>query len=102
MTLGLAVTGSSRRRGNPYARPIRRWAGESFPRRASGYARERMPGLFEKRLLFVMGKGGVGRTTIAAALGLLAAAGGRRVIVAELAGQNRVARMFGEHGKVFA
>jgi anion-transporting ArsA/GET3 family ATPase len=60
-----------------------------------------MAELFDKRLLFVMGKGGVGRTTIAAALGLLAARGGRRVIVAELAGQDRVARIFGRRAAPF-
>ncbi len=55
-----------------------------------------MPDLLHKRLLFVTGKGGVGRTTVAAALGLLASRRGRRVIVAELAGQRRLARVLGE------
>ncbi|HLI15020.1 MAG TPA: ArsA family ATPase [Acidimicrobiales bacterium] len=40
--------------------------------------------LLERRLLFVTGKGGVGKTTIAAALGLLASRRGRRVLVCEL------------------
>lgn len=45
-----------------------------------------------KRLLFVLGKGGVGRTTVAGALGLAAARAGRRTIVCEVAGQEGVAR----------
>ncbi|MBV9309884.1 MAG: ArsA family ATPase [Solirubrobacterales bacterium] len=52
--------------------------------------------LLEKRLIFVTGKGGVGKSTIAVALGLLAARRGLRTIVAELAAQERVQRAF-EH-----
>jgi anion-transporting ArsA/GET3 family ATPase len=48
----------------------------------------------DKRLLFVTGKGGVGRSTVAGALGLLAARRGRRTIVAEVAAQDRIARAF--------
>ena len=44
--------------------------------------------------MFVTGKGGVGRSTVATALGLLAARHGVRTIVAELAGQERVQRAF--------
>jgi len=40
--------------------------------------------LLERRLLFVTGKGGVGKTTVAAALGLLAARHGRRTLVCEV------------------
>jgi anion-transporting ArsA/GET3 family ATPase len=49
-----------------------------------------VPSLLDRRLLFVTGKGGVGKSTVAVALGLLAARHGRRTIVAELAGQDRV------------
>lgn len=41
------------------------------------------------------GKGGVGKTTVAAALGLLAARSGRRTIVAEIGAQAHVAASFG-------
>jgi anion-transporting ArsA/GET3 family ATPase len=50
--------------------------------------------LLDKRLLFVTGKGGVGKSTVAIALGLLAARRGLRTIVAELASQDRVQGMF--------
>jgi anion-transporting ArsA/GET3 family ATPase len=52
--------------------------------------------LLEKRLLFVTGKGGVGKSTVATVLGLLAARRGLRTIVAELASQDRVQGLFSE------
>ena len=58
-----------------------------------------MPGLLDKRLLFVTGKGGVGKSTVAIALGLLAARRGRRTIVAELASQERIQGLFTENGE---
>jgi anion-transporting ArsA/GET3 family ATPase len=57
-----------------------------------------MQGLLDKRLLFVTGKGGVGKSTVAAALGLVAARHGLRTIVAEIAGQDRVARALAGDG----
>jgi anion-transporting ArsA/GET3 family ATPase len=51
--------------------------------------------LFKKRLLFVTGKGGVGKTTVAAALGLAAARAGHRTIVVEVAEQEHIAATFG-------
>ncbi|HEX8067630.1 MAG TPA: ArsA family ATPase [Thermoleophilaceae bacterium] len=57
-----------------------------------------MPGLLDKRLIFVAGKGGVGRTTVAAAIGLLAARRGKRTIVCEVARQERMSRAFRHAG----
>src|SRR3954471_5537806 len=54
--------------------------------------------LLDKRLVVVMGKGGVGRTTVAAALGLLAARAGKRVMIAEVAQQERLSRVFRREG----
>jgi anion-transporting ArsA/GET3 family ATPase len=50
--------------------------------------------LFEHRVLFVTGKGGVGKTTVAAALGLVAARAGLRTIVCELDARERLGSMF--------
>src|SRR6185503_2072114 len=55
-------------------------------------------GLFEKRLVFVTGKGGVGKTTVALALGLAAARRGLRTIVCEVAHQERFSRLMGREG----
>ena len=53
------------------------------------------PACFDKRLLYVTGKGGVGRTTVATALGLAAAARGRRTLICEVSEQDRVTSAFG-------
>jgi anion-transporting ArsA/GET3 family ATPase len=60
-----------------------------------------VPALFEKRLLFVTGKGGVGKSTAAIALGLVAARQGLRTVVAELASQERAQRAFDHNGGQF-
>jgi anion-transporting ArsA/GET3 family ATPase len=57
-----------------------------------------MRGLFEQRLIVVIGKGGVGKSTVAAALGAAAARSGRRTIVAEVAGRTDVPRILGVQG----
>jgi hypothetical protein len=51
--------------------------------------------LFSRRLVIVGGKGGVGRTTVAAALALAAARHGRRVLIAQMESHERLARLFG-------
>jgi hypothetical protein len=50
-----------------------------------------MTAIDDTELVVVTGKGGTGRTTVAAALGLAASARGRRTIVCEVGGQARVA-----------
>jgi anion-transporting ArsA/GET3 family ATPase len=60
-----------------------------------------VPGLLDRRLVFVTGKGGVGKSTVATALGLLAARRGLRTIVAELASQERVQHTFAQRSERF-
>jgi anion-transporting ArsA/GET3 family ATPase len=51
--------------------------------------------LLDRRLLFVTGKGGVGKTSVASALGMLAAAQGRRTLVCEVDAKGNLADFFG-------
>jgi len=52
------------------------------------------PPLSQRRLRFVLGKGGVGKSTVAAALGLATARSGGRALVVEVAGQHRLSQLF--------
>ncbi len=53
-----------------------------------------MTELLDKRLVVVTGKGGVGKSTVSIALGLAAAAQGKRTIVCEVASQEKASRIF--------
>ena len=55
-------------------------------------------GLLAKPLVVVTGKGGVGKSTVAAALGLAAARRGLRTIIAEVARRDDVSRVLGGTG----
>jgi anion-transporting ArsA/GET3 family ATPase len=55
-------------------------------------------GLLDRRLVFVTGKGGVGKSTVATTLGLVGARRGLRTIVVELASQERMQRTFDRSG----
>ena len=57
-----------------------------------------MPALLDKRLVVVTGKGGVGRSTVAGALGLVATRAGKRTMIAEVAQQERMSRAFRREG----
>ncbi|MCU0267424.1 MAG: ArsA family ATPase [Acidimicrobiales bacterium] len=50
--------------------------------------------LLERRLLFITGKGGVGKTSVAAALGMLAAQQGKRTLVAEVDAKGNLADFY--------
>ncbi len=55
---------------------------------------KRVP-LLDRRLLFVTGKGGVGKTSVASALGVLAAEHGRRTLVCEVDAKGNLADFYG-------
>lgn len=50
--------------------------------------------ILDRRLAIISGKGGVGKTTVAAAIGVLAARSGKRVLVAEVEGKSALAELF--------
>ncbi len=54
------------------------------------------PGLLDKRLLIVSGKGGVGKSVVAATLAWMAANRGKRTLLVELDTVASVSRMFGK------
>jgi anion-transporting ArsA/GET3 family ATPase len=54
-----------------------------------------MNAMFQRELLFVTGKGGVGKKTVALALALAAGREGRRVALCEVAGQAHAPRLYG-------
>jgi anion-transporting ArsA/GET3 family ATPase len=54
-----------------------------------------MSALADLRLVVLSGKGGVGRTTVAAALARAAAAGGKRVLIAQTDAAERLGPLFG-------
>src|SRR6478736_5115367 len=58
-----------------------------------------VPELLDKRLVIVTGKGGVGKSTVALALGMAGASAGKRTIVCEVGAQEGVSRAF-HHAKV--
>jgi anion-transporting ArsA/GET3 family ATPase len=58
-----------------------------------------VPGLLDRRLLFVTGKGGVGKSTVTAALALSAADRGKRVLLVEVDAKGNLTNLF-EHPAV--
>ena len=54
-----------------------------------------MASVLDQKLLVVTGKGGVGKTTVSTAIGLLAARRGLRTIVVEVGEQSRLSALFG-------
>src|SRR3954454_10407281 len=57
-----------------------------------------MGSILDKRLVWITGKGGVGKSTVAAALGMAGARRGKRTIVCEVGAQERLSRLFRRQG----
>jgi anion-transporting ArsA/GET3 family ATPase len=53
-----------------------------------------VPDPFDKRLVIVTGKGGVGKSTVALAISIAAARNGKRTILCEVGAQERLSRVF--------
>lgn len=58
-----------------------------------------VPGRFDKRLLIFTGKGGAGKSTVAAAAAIVAARRGKRVLIVEIGEQERIPSIFGSPNK---
>jgi len=52
----------------------------------------------QSHVLVVAGKGGVGKTTMSAALAKMAAGAGKSVLIVELEGKSGITAAFGRHG----
>jgi hypothetical protein len=59
-----------------------------------------MTSLVGRRFIVLSGKGGVGRTTVAAAIARAAADAGKRVLIAQASAAERLGRLFGRFGPV--
>jgi anion-transporting ArsA/GET3 family ATPase len=59
-----------------------------------------MDNLLERRLLILSGKGGVGRTTVAAALARAAVHAGKRVLLAQMDSPERLGRLLGHQAGI--
>src|SRR5262249_49052451 len=90
------VVDRARRRGPRLRRPRSPVAADVAARaRLRRRAPRRMSSLFDKRLVIIAGKGGVGRTTVAAALALASAHRGKRVLLAQTKSEERLSTLFG-------
>ena len=56
--------------------------------------KNRLVELFDRRLIFVLGKGGVGKTTLSAALAIAAERMGKRVLLAEIGDSDAIGQIF--------
>jgi anion-transporting ArsA/GET3 family ATPase len=56
--------------------------------------------LYSRRLVIVSGKGGVGKSTVSAAIGLASASRGLRTLLIEVAAQERMSRLFDRGGPI--
>jgi len=53
--------------------------------------------IFNKRLIWITGKGGVGKSTVSSSLALLGARQGKKILLIEISPKSRISRLLGSH-----
>jgi anion-transporting ArsA/GET3 family ATPase len=87
---------------SPAGTPPRSWSPSIAVRRAIAGERIDLATLLRRRVVFVAGKGGTGRSTITAALALLAAKAGKRVLAIDVDASGDLAAALGSPPSGFA
>ncbi len=87
---------------SPADTPPRSWRPSLAVRRAIAGARIDLATLLERRVIFVAGKGGTGRSTVTAALALLGARAGKRVLAIDVDAKGDLAAALGSPPAGFA
>ncbi len=87
---------------SPAGTPPRSWRPSTAVRRAIAGERIDLATLLARRVVFVAGKGGTGRSTITAALALLAARSGKRVLAIDVDAKGDLATALGSPPAGFA
>ncbi|MGA7987804.1 MAG: ArsA-related P-loop ATPase [Candidatus Dormiibacterota bacterium] len=80
---------------SPAGTPRKSWRPSTAVRRALAGERFDLATLLRRRVIFVAGKGGTGRTTVTAALALLAAKAGKRVLAIDVDAKGDLAAALG-------
>jgi anion-transporting ArsA/GET3 family ATPase len=87
---------------SPAGTPPRSWRPSTAVRRAIAGERIDLATLLRRRVVFVAGKGGTGRTTITASLALLAVKAGKRVLAIDVDAKGDLAAALGSPPSGFA
>jgi hypothetical protein len=87
---------------SPAGTPQRFWSPSTAVRRAIAGERIELATLLERRVVFVAGKGGTGRSTMTAALALLGARAGKRVLAIDVEAKGDLAGALGSPPAGFA
>jgi anion-transporting ArsA/GET3 family ATPase len=87
---------------SPAGTPPRSWRPSTAVRRAIAGERIDLDTLFRRRVIFVAGKGGTGRSTITASLALLAVKAGKRVLAIDVDAKGDLAAALGSPPSGFA
>jgi Mrp family chromosome partitioning ATPase len=87
---------------SPAGTPQRSWSPSTAVRRAIAGERIELATLLERRVVFVAGKGGTGRSTMTAALALLGARAGKRVLAIDVEAKGDLAAALGSPPAGFA